>query len=268
MKNPAGELQQQESSSRLGISEPVGVSLDVPDARKPESSTMAMHVTSALVLFGAAAASGAVHAPHSARASASRVALTASSTAPAATAVELSNGQLCKLFGRISDKVLLMDESAGACCHSGCDGCPYRYTFDVLEAVAPKWVPTYVVKTIGEREHTPKLISTVWEGKGKVARADFVERLVDASFEQPIGPALPAAERIAVKNDPTLPAEVADALYVALCASASADEIPDALSARRAVKVLREWSEGGDGLMFDEFAAKFRSASEGPTMTA
>jgi hypothetical protein len=44
----------------------------------------------------------------------------------AATAVETKD--LALLFGRLAEKVLFMEASsgAGACCHSGCDNCPFR----------------------------------------------------------------------------------------------------------------------------------------------
>jgi hypothetical protein len=150
-----------------------------------------------------------------------------------------------------------MDESAGACCHSGCDGCPYRYSFDVLEAVAPKWIVTYAHKTIGEREHTPRLVDAAFGGGKQMAtREHFVSSISAGAYEQPIGPALPAAERIALKNAPELSADVASALFTAL-----AGEGAETLSAKAAAKRLREWSGGKDGLMFDEFCAAFRQAA-------
>lgn len=174
----------------------------------------------------------------------------------AVAAPELSNADLCKLFGRLADKVVLMDASSGACCHSGCDGCPYRYSFDVLEAVAPKWLCTYVTKTIGERQHTPRLITIAFGDSKKVSREQFVERVAQAAYELPIGPALPAAERIALKNSPELSSEVASALFSALAGGADAST----LSVVAAAKRLREWSEGKDGLMYDEFCGAMRSA--------
>mmetsp|Transcript_16561 Transcript_16561/g.38218 ORF Transcript_16561/g.38218 Transcript_16561/m.38218 type:complete len:231 (+) Transcript_16561:48-740(+) len=175
--------------------------------------------------------------------------------AQATDKVVLSNADLCKLFGRIADKVVLMDESAGACCHSGCDGCPYRYSFDVLEAVAPKWVVTYTHKTIGEREHTPLWLTTAFPDKKKVTRAEFAERVAAAPFVSPIGPALPAAERIALKNDPELNVEVAAAFFTALAGPGV-----EGLSPVGAAKRLREMSAGKDGLMFDPFCVAVRAA--------
>ncbi|KAG8465066.1 hypothetical protein KFE25_012429 [Diacronema lutheri] len=213
-------------------------------------------VTIALALL-AAAPSGA--ALRSARLARTWLAATAVGSAPdvaCAAPPELSNADLCKLFGRLADKVVLMDESSGACCHSGCDGCPYRYSFDVLEAVAPKWLCTYVTKTIAGREHTPRLISTAFGDAKQVSRADFAQRVARAAYELPIGPALPAAERIALKNAPELSEDVASTLFTALAGDAAKSTLSTVAVAKR----LREWSQGKDGLMYDDFCAAFRAA--------
>ena len=50
---------------------------------------------------------------------------------------------LIKIFGRIAEKTLFGDGSAGQCCHSGCSDCEWRYSFDILQSARPKWIPTY-----------------------------------------------------------------------------------------------------------------------------
>ena len=55
----------------------------------------------------------------------------------------LDERELTKLFGRISDKKLLLDvEGAGTpemrdCCHGGCDNCPYSRVFDEVSVSVP-----------------------------------------------------------------------------------------------------------------------------------
>jgi hypothetical protein len=91
-----------------------------------------------------------------------------------------SDEDLVKIFGRLAEKKILLDSSAGACCHrwasrgmpplspedrsdlllcvppcSGCDGCPYRYDFDVMRSVAPKWLPTYPERIFDSDQHRP-----------------------------------------------------------------------------------------------------------------
>lgn len=175
-----------------------------------------------------------------------------------AAVAELPGAELCKLFGRVADKIVLMDESAGACCHSGCDGCPFRYSFDVLEAAAPKWITTYVTKTIGERVHTPLLLTTAFAGEKRVTRDDFVKRVTAAGYTQPIGPALGAVERIGIKNAPELSPDIASAFFTALAGAEA-----ETLTAPAAAKRLREWAGGKDGLMYDEFVVAIRAALTG-----
>merc|ERR1719199_855027 len=50
-----------------------------------------------------------------------------------------------KLFGRLSDKFILLDASAGKCCYSGCTGCEFRlpdggYKMSEQSASRAKWV--------------------------------------------------------------------------------------------------------------------------------
>lgn len=50
---------------------------------------------------------------------------------------------LIKVFGRLAEKTLFGDGSAGQCCHSGCSDCEWRYSFDILQSARPKWIPSY-----------------------------------------------------------------------------------------------------------------------------
>jgi hypothetical protein len=50
---------------------------------------------------------------------------------------------MIKIFGRMAEKTLFGDGSAGQCCHSGCPDCEWRYSFDILQSARPKWIPTY-----------------------------------------------------------------------------------------------------------------------------
>jgi hypothetical protein len=51
--------------------------------------------------------------------------------------------ELIKIFGRLAEKTLFGDGSAGQCCHSGCSDCEWRYSFDILQSARPKWIPSY-----------------------------------------------------------------------------------------------------------------------------
>lgn len=95
-----------------------------------------------------------------------------------------------KVFGRLGEKLLFGDGSAGACCHSGCDNCEWRYTFDVMQSARPKWIPTYRAKTFEDgREHIAKWSNIFEEGSEEaIDKEKFVSRLLDLKFDMPLGP--------------------------------------------------------------------------------
>lgn len=72
-----------------------------------------------------------------------------------------SEEELIKVFGRIADKQIYLDESAGQCCHSGCDNCEWRYDFDVMRAARPKWLVTYQERAFDAATHRAKWVSVV-----------------------------------------------------------------------------------------------------------
>ena len=41
-----------------------------------------------------------------------------------------------KIFGRLGEKMIFGDASAGLCCHSACENCEWRYSFDVMQSGA------------------------------------------------------------------------------------------------------------------------------------
>jgi hypothetical protein len=44
-------------------------------------------------------------------------------------AADVPEVEYVKIFGRLGEKYIFGDGSAGACCHSGCDNCEWRYTY-------------------------------------------------------------------------------------------------------------------------------------------
>ena len=70
-----------------------------------------------------------------------------------------SEEELARVFGRIADKYIYLDESAGQCCHSGCDNCEFRYDFDVMRAARPKWLVTYKERAFDSATHRAKWVS-------------------------------------------------------------------------------------------------------------
>lgn len=56
------------------------------------------------------------------------------------------------------NQAIFLDESAGQCCHSGCDNCEWRYDFDVMRAARPKWLVTYQERKFDSDAHRAKWV--------------------------------------------------------------------------------------------------------------
>jgi len=94
-----------------------------------------------------------------------------------------------KIFGRLGEKMIFGDASAGLCCHSACDDCEWRYTFDVMQSARPKWIPTYRENRFEDgREHITKWSAIFEDGDAPVGKEEFTERLAAIKFEMPLGP--------------------------------------------------------------------------------
>jgi len=94
-----------------------------------------------------------------------------------------------KIFGRLGEKMIFGDASAGLCCHSACDDCEWRYTFDVLQSARPKWIPTYRENKFEDgREHIAKWSGLFGEGDAPIDKEQFEEGLAAIKFEMPLGP--------------------------------------------------------------------------------
>ena len=50
------------------------------------------------------------------------------------TGADIEVKEYIKIFGRLGEKMIFGDASAGLCCHSACENCEWRYTFDVMQS--------------------------------------------------------------------------------------------------------------------------------------
>lgn len=95
-----------------------------------------------------------------------------------------------KIFGRLGEKMIFGDASAGLCCHSACENCEWRYSFDVMQSARPKWIPTYRENRFEDgREHIAKWSGLFEDGDAPVNKEQFCERLAALKFDMPLGPA-------------------------------------------------------------------------------
>jgi hypothetical protein len=73
----------------------------------------------------------------------------------------ISPKDMVRLFGRLAEKYLALDASAGKCCYSGCTGCEFRlpgggYRMAEQTAARPKWIPTYDTRATADTIHNTK----------------------------------------------------------------------------------------------------------------
>jgi hypothetical protein len=73
----------------------------------------------------------------------------------------ISQKDMVRLFGRLAEKYLALDASAGKCCYSGCTGCEFRlpgggYRMAEQTAARPKWIPTYDQRATADTVHCTK----------------------------------------------------------------------------------------------------------------
>jgi hypothetical protein len=183
-----------------------------------------------------------------------------------------SEAELVKVFGRLADKAIFMDESAGQCCHSGCDNCEWRYDFDIMRAARPKWLVTYAERKFDSDAHTAKwkalfdvpsvppsssslsdedIFNTETAGPTPLSSAAVLaERLSALPFSAPLGPS------VSVPGEEPLEAETAAWLWEKLVPAGSKSAT---LTARLMEKRLKEWASGKDSMMWGDFLAKMRS---------
>lgn len=131
--------------------------------------------------------------PHAAR----TPARTNAPRACAATATAVTAKEAAKLFGRLAEKQLFLDERIGACCHSACDDCEWRdpeggYRFDLLKAAVPKWLPCYLDRDFKDERgrHMPVWASALFQSRAdaSIERADFDQALTSLEYTAPMGP--------------------------------------------------------------------------------
>lgn len=195
--------------------------------------------------------------------------MSSTSTSPASIP---SEAEWAKIFGRLADKAIFMDESAGQCCHSGCDNCEWRYDFDIMRAARPKWLVTYAERKFDSDAHTAKWTALFdppassptsstpmsdedmfnMETAGPTSLASstvLAERLSALPFLAPLGPT------VTVTADEPLESETAAWLWDKLLPPGSKSA---GLTARLMERRLKEWANGKDSLMWGDFLAEMR----------
>ncbi|EKX53690.1 hypothetical protein GUITHDRAFT_100666 [Guillardia theta CCMP2712] len=153
--------------------------------------------------------------------------------------------ELVKIFGRLAEKMIFGDGSAGACCHSGCDDCEWRYSFDIMQAARPKWIPCYSENRFEDgREHIAKW-SKLFNDENTITRDTLYERLREMKFEMPLGPSgYMTASQAELKD------EALDLFWAKI--SANKDKVtPKQMS----IRLRKMATPGEEGVMWSDFVA-------------
>jgi hypothetical protein len=117
-----------------------------------------------------------------------------STTEEATDAITIDPKDGVKLFGRLAEKYIMLDESGGMCCYSACKDCEFRlpgggYRMADQSASRPKWIPVYEERVFAgqSKEHTAKWRTAIFDGKLFVTKDEFVESILELDFATPLG---------------------------------------------------------------------------------
>jgi len=97
-----------------------------------------------------------------------------------------------KLFGRLADKFILLDSSAGKCCYSGCSDCEFRlpdggYRMSEQSSSRAKWICSYRVRDFTDKSHTSKW-SSIFDDEIVLEKSAFIENVQKLEFAESLGP--------------------------------------------------------------------------------
>ncbi|KAL9185422.1 hypothetical protein ACHAXT_003199 [Thalassiosira profunda] len=216
-------------------------------------TTAMKHIIRTAVVLGAACAPAAV----SGFASTASVPRATTSLHSEAATVESSADTLqtdpkeaVKLFGRLAEKYIMLDASAGMCCYSGCSDCEFRepgggYRMADQSSARPKWVPTYDERKFEaqNKEHTTKWSTEIFVDGPAVTKEEFVERVVNMQFAPPLGGPYMAASAAQIEDE-----SAAAALFDVLAGE------KEKLTKHRMGTEMKVLSDGEEGLTWAMFS--------------
>ena len=174
-----------------------------------------------------------------------------STTEEVTDAITIDPKDCVKLFGRLAEKYIMLDESGGMCCYSACKDCEFRlpgggYRMADQSASRPKWIPVYEERVFANqgKEHTAKWRSSIFDGKLFVTKDEFVESILELDFATPLGGPF-VSKSAGTLEDPT----GAEYLFDILA------EGKEKLTRHKMHLSLTKLSEGEAGLTWPNFSA-------------
>mmetsp|Transcript_660 Transcript_660/g.864 ORF Transcript_660/g.864 Transcript_660/m.864 type:complete len:219 (-) Transcript_660:4-660(-) len=154
-----------------------------------------------------------------------------------------------KLFGRLAEKYIMLDATAGMCCYSACSDCEYRepgggYRMADQSSARPKWIPTYDHRSFGSgKEHTTKWSTDIFTDGPVVTKEQFVERVINMEFAPPLGGPYMAKSAADIEDE-----SAAAALFDILAGE------KEKLTRHRMGKVMKVLSGGEEGVTWNHFS--------------
>jgi hypothetical protein len=168
------------------------------------------------------------------------------------TDVSIEPKEAVKLFGRLAEKYIMLDESGGMCCYSGCSDCEFRlpgggYRMADQSASRPKWIPVYEERAfaVQNKEHKAKWNTEIFTDGPAVTKEQFVKAIAEMAFVTPLGGPFVAAAAGKEMEDSSAAEQLFD-----LLADGKEKLIKFRMSAR-----LKEISKGEQGLTWPSFSA-------------
>ena len=108
--------------------------------------------------------------------------------------VSIDPKEMVKIFGRLAEKYIMLDESGGMCCYSACSDCEFRlpdggYRMADQSSSRPKWIPVYEERAFEGlgKQHIAKWKTEIFTNGPSVTKDEFVTALVDMEYVPPLG---------------------------------------------------------------------------------
>lgn len=160
----------------------------------------------------------------------------------------LDKKEAVKLFGRLAEKYIMLDDTAGKCCYSACSDCEYRlpgggYRMADQSAARPKWIPSYTDRAANGNQHSTKWSTEIFSEGPAVDKEAFVERVASLEYAPPLGGPYVGASAATIED-----ASAVEHLFDLLVA-----EGKDVLTKHRMSLRLQELADGEQGLNWSKF---------------
>lgn len=173
--------------------------------------------------------------------------LNADTTEEAVTAVEPK--EAVKIFGRLAEKYIMLDDSGGMCCFSACTDCEFRlpgggYKMADQSAARPKWIPSYEQRAFESmgKEHTSAWSTQIFTEGPCVVKEEFVERVKEMKYVPCLGGPYTSASAAGIDDD-----FVVEKFFDLL------SEGEEKLTRHRMGKRIKEIGKGNEGLVWSDF---------------